>query len=340
MGLMVTIYDIAEKTGFSAPTISKALNGTGRLSRSTRDKILAVAQEMGYETNMTAKSLVTKKSYLIGVIFEDNKMFTGFEHPLFGGVLNRFRSQIELAGYDLIFLSRKFNLSYQNHAKFRGVDGIVIINPHEDDIELLARINREGVPCVSTNDYIPGVPTVLSDNEQDAYKGTEYLIGKGHRRIAFLGGPPSEYSPATAERYRGFRKCLADKGIAFNEELYEECKFWDMHSGYEGFERLYKRSSDFTALFCADDMIALGVVSYAEAHGIKIPDKISLLGYDDDRSAAFCRPGLTTFRQNKILIADLAAEILMQRLVGIPTPETVRIPAEFIQRDSVKTLTP
>lgn len=336
---MVTIYDIAEKTGFSAPTISKALNSTGRLSRSTRDKILAVAREMGYETNMTAKALVTKKSFLIGVIFEDNKMFTGFEHPLFGGVLNRFRSQIEIAGYDLIFLSRKFDVSYLNHAKFRSVDGVVIINAHEDDVPLLSRLHREGMPCVSTNDYIPGVPTVLSDNEKDAYRGTEYLLEKGHRKIAFLGGPGSEYAAASTERFRGFRKCLEDKGIAFDENLYEECKFWDMNGGYDGFARLYARSQDFTALFCADDMLALGVVTYAEHYGIQIPGQISLLGYDDDRSAAFCRPGLTTFRQNKIQIADLAAEILMQHIAGIPCPETVRIPAEFIQRESVRDLT-
>ena len=95
---MVTIYDIAEATGYSAPTVSKALNGLGSLSEETRQRILDKAKEMGYEPNSTARTLTTKKSYLIGVVFDDTGMNKGFSHPLFSPVLNRFREKIEAAG--------------------------------------------------------------------------------------------------------------------------------------------------------------------------------------------------------------------------------------------------
>ena len=125
---MITIYDVAKVTGYSAPTISKALNGTGKLNQATRAKIIKAAKDMGYEFNMAAKTLATKKSNLIGVVYEDNKMRTGFDHPLFGGVMNWLRDELEAAGYDIVFLSRSVQINYLDHAKLRSVDGVAIIN--------------------------------------------------------------------------------------------------------------------------------------------------------------------------------------------------------------------
>ena len=103
---VVTIYDLAKITGYSAPTVSKALNGTGKLSEETRLKILEAAKKANYNANMAARALTTKRTKLIGIILEDVTQMGGFEHPLFGGVLNRFRSEMDIAGYDIIFLSK------------------------------------------------------------------------------------------------------------------------------------------------------------------------------------------------------------------------------------------
>lgn len=335
---MVTIYDIAKQSGFSAPTVSKALNGTGSLNEKTREKIKTVAQEMGYEMNLAAKTLTTKKSKLIGVIYEDSGMLRGFDHPVFAGVLNKLRSELEKAGYDILFLSRSFNMSYLNHARLRSVDGVAIINPNDHDSVSLRELAASGIPCISTNDYLPGVCTILTDNERGGYQGTQYLVTRGHRKIAFLAGPMSTVSAASLERYEGFRKCLEDNGIAFEESLFEECSGWDSDSGYEGFARIYRRQKDFTALFASDDLLAYGAMRFASEHGISVPSGLSVVGFDDDRISSYSVPKLTTFRQNREQIGEKAAQILLSIIKGSTAPEILRLPAELLERDSVARL--
>lgn len=336
---MITIYDIAKETGYSAPTISKALNGTGKLSNATREKIVKIAEDMGYKFNMAAKTLATKKSNLIGVIFEDNKMLSGFQHPLFGGVLNRFREAVEAAGYDLVFLSRTASISYLNHARLRSVDGIVIINPNMEDSKSIEDLSTSGIPCISTNDYFPNICTVITDNYKGGYDGTEYLISQGHRKIAFLAGPISTSSAASLERYNGYKDCLKAHNIEENKDCFEESEMWDSVSGYNAFEKLYNRTHDFTAVFSADDMLALGIIKYAEEHNLSIPDDFSLMGFDDDKVSSFCKPKLTTFRQNKNTIAELTAEYLLYQISGISEPPpSIKVPAKLVVRESVKRL--
>lgn len=335
---MITIYDIAKVTGYSAPTISKALNGTGDLAEKTRVKIIQAAEEMGYEPNLIARALTTKKSNLIGVIYDDIGMNRGFAHPLFSVVLNRFREQVEAAGFDIIFLSRHFKMSYTSHSKYRSVDGVIIISPasnHDVDLEDLAKAK---IPCVSTNNLIPGICSIITENVRGGYEATEYLIKKGHKRIAFLAGPMDPASPAALERFEGYRKALDDYSIPYDETLFEECEYWHNGSGYDSFKKLRERTKDFTAVFATSDMLSFGVMAYAEDHNLKIPEDFSLIGFDDDRAAALCSPKLTTFRHNAIQIADLAAEVLMQKIVELPIPEGVRVPATLIERNSVKNI--
>jgi LacI family transcriptional regulator len=332
---MVTIYDLAKETGFSAPTVSKALNGTGHLSAKTRDKILEVARKMGYEPNLSARTLSTKKSHLIGVVYDDPKMKRGFDHPLFSVILNRFREQVERAFYDIIFLSHHSTMTYTAHAAYRTVDGVAIINPeleHYDDFKNMA---SQGMPCVSTNDIIPGVCTLISKNEEIGYKATEYLIENGHKRIGYLSGPWLEYSRAAVEREEGYMRCLKDHGIGIDKDLVEECKYWHMDSGYEGFSRLYKRAPDITAVFVCADLLAMGVYKYADQNNLSIPQQISIVSVDDDRVSSYLKPSLSTFRQDGEGIADMAAEMLMNQIAGLPVPPIVRFDASLMKRNSV-----
>jgi len=335
---MVTIYDIAKATGHSAPTVSKALSGSGTLSKETRKKIIETARAMNYEPNMTARTLATKKSQIIGVIYDDTGMNRGFSHPLFSVVLNRFREQIEQAGYDIIFLSRHSSMSYYAHAKYRSVDGIIVINPAEYKIEYFQDFINHKTPCVSTNTIINGICTVITENELGGYQVAEYLFKKGHRKIAFLSGPRNNLSPAGEERYKGFIKACQDYNIPFDEKLFEECDYWHVKAGYEGFKRLWNRTHDFTAVFACSDLLAYGVMELAEENKINIPEDISLIGFDDDNGSQFSRPHLTTFRHDAIKIADMAAEMLFQQLNEMPVPPIIRFPAQLIERNSVKDL--
>ncbi len=332
---MTTIYDIAKATGYSAPTISKALNGTGFLSEKTRSKIIQAAKDMGYAPNLSARTLSTKKSHIIGVVYDDPKMKRGFDHPLFSVILNRFREQVEKASYDILFLSSHSDMTYTDHAKYRTVDAVVIINPelgHYDDFKKLA---ADGMPCVSTNDIIPGICTVISSNEEIGYNATKYFIEHGHKHIGYLSGPKYEFSRAAEERQKGYEKCLADYGIPFDPCLVEECNYWHQDAGNEGFEKLFKRASDMTAVFAASDILAMGAYSYADSVGITFPNRISIIGVDDDRVSSFLHPRLTSFRQDGEAIADMAAEMLMNQISGVPVPPIVRFPAKLMERDSV-----
>ena len=333
---MVTIYDIAKATGYSAPTVSKALNGAGHLLEQTRTAILKTAEEMGYEPNSAARSLATKRTYLIGVIYDDPSMQRGFNHPVFSGVLNKFRENVEAAGYDIIFLSCHTKLSYKAHASFRAVEGVAIINADSKFNKEMQTLNGIGIPCVSTNASIPGICTIVSDNKKAGYKAAEYLVSKGHKKIGFLSAPNDEYLPASKERYEGFCQYMDEIGHPFDQSYFQQCESWTVPGGQKAFEELYKRHSDITAIFAVSDLIAMGVMNYSREIGIKIPQDLSILGFDDDRVSEYTTPRLTTFRQDSEGIATLAADLLLQHMVGLPVPsKLIHLPCEFIERDSV-----
>lgn len=337
---MVTIYDIALKTGYSAPTVSKALNKTGGLSNSTRKKILDAAKELGYRPNMTARALTTKKSFLIGVIYEDADMQRGFDHPLFGKILNKFRECLEFAGYDLLFISHALigeKKSYVEHCYHRNVDAVGIINPLSADNEIM-ELAESDIPCVSTNFIIPGVSTVVTANVDAGYKAASCFIKNGHKKIAYIGGTYSQYNMAAIDRLEGLKKAFKDFGLKYDESYVKFCHKWSRAESHDAMKELLERHDDITAVFVANDNMAVGAMEYVKSIGKRIPDDISFIGFDDEMISEFYSPPLTTFRQDIKTIGELSAEILMNRLVGIPVGECVRVPAIFIKRNSVKKL--
>ena len=336
---MVTIYDIARATGYSAPTVSRALTGTGKLTEETRKKIIAAANEMGYEPNSIARSLSTKRTNLIGIIYDDVQMSRGFTHPLFSGVLNTFRETVEKQGYDIIFLSRHFKMSYLAHARYRAVEGVAIINPETGQYDNYEDFAASDIPCVSTSAIIPGICSVLSKNEEAGYTAAKYLVAMGHKKIAYLSGPYDSYSTSALERYKGFSRGLEECGQKIDESYFEKCDTWADTSGRAGFARLYERHSDITAVFSSSDLLARGIIQYANENNISLPDDLSVIGFDDDSASSFITPSLTTFRQKSADIAKMASELLINAINGKPIKEDlVRIPADFIVRNSVKRL--
>ncbi len=332
---MVTIYDIAEATGYSAPTVSKALNGQGSLSEETRQRILDKAKELGYEPNITARTLTTKKSHLIGVIYDDTGMNMGFAHPLFSPVLTRFREKIEAAGYDIIFLSRHFNMTYFSHANFRCIDGVIIINPATNTPADFQDFIKTDLPRVSTNSVFEGIPTVITENVQSGYDAAEYLVKHGHKKIAYISAPVNGISTAPDERFEGFKSALEHYQL-YDESLYELSADWTKECGAEAFGRLIKRRKDITAVFVTNDQLAFGVYEYAKKHGIRIPEDISVIGFDDEIASEYL--GLTTFRQSTTEIADIASQLMLDQIDGKQVPPLIRCRAEIVERESVKTV--
>jgi len=336
---MITIYDLARITGYSAPTVSKALNGTGKLSDETRKTILAAAEKAKYKANVTARALTTKHTKLIGVILENTVMMRGFEHPLFCGILDTFREEMDEVGYDLLFMSKenKNGMSYIDHCAYRNVEGVLVVNPEENDLEM-TKLAHSGIPCVSTNVIIPGVCTIVTDSAAAGQVAVEKLLAAGHTHIAFIGPSADKNNPASKERYEGYCEALAKANIPYSEDLVEYCPDWLSKSGYEAARNLFKRTNSVTAIFVASDLLAFGVMAYCHEVGKRIPEKISIIGFDDDRAAQFTSPPLSTFKQDTARIAQVAAEFLLQRINGVPVPDFVHVPAEYISRGSVAQL--
>ncbi len=244
-------------------------------------------------------------------------------------------------GYDLLFLSNKFGdqeMSYLEHCKFRNIDGVILAS-HEKSKEEIATLLKSSIPCVSVNDVVPNVCTIISSNERAGIQAAEHLIENGHKNIGFLGTMfDYDRSPASGDRQEGFIKAIKKHDLDHCEKYIGYSDYWHEASGYEGAKKLLSKYPEITALFVASDTLAFGVMNYCKEAKIKIPEDLSIIGFDDDRVASYCNPPLTTFRQNKEAIAKHAADILLKNIKGETVPEIVQIPAELICRESVLSL--
>ncbi|GJM81892.1 hypothetical protein HMSSN139_43880 [Paenibacillus sp. HMSSN-139] len=189
---MITIYDIAQMTGFSPTTVSKVFNGYSDVSEKTRRKILDAADELGYVPNAHARSLTTKRSWTIGVLFIEPSG-AGILHPYFGGVIEGFKQVATSKGYDLMFISKDIGgkkSTYLEHCKIRGIDGVVVVLPDASDPYFQELLDSD-IPCVLLDQESTLKSTVYSDNAEGVRLAVTYLHSIGHRKIAHIGGGPT-----------------------------------------------------------------------------------------------------------------------------------------------------
>ncbi|MDR1047901.1 MAG: LacI family transcriptional regulator [Treponema sp.] len=329
---MVTIYDISKKTGFSPPTVSKALNGAGTLSLVTRGRILDAARDMGYVPNLTARALSTRRSRLIGIINKDIYLTDVFIPPIFNNILGGARQVMEAQGYELLMLRGAHD--FLTAASYRNIDGFLLFAiPGEEEYRSLL---KSRLPCVSTNDLLPGISTAITDNYGGAVTAVQYLVDLGHRHIAYIAGPVTWMSPASEERFQGYRDCLERNGITENPKLTETAGLWSALGGYEAARRLLEKKESFTAIFATSDNLAYGTIKALNEAGIRVPQDVSIVGFDGDPLGEYVSPPLTTMRQDSVLIGKTAAELLLKRLSGEERAELKRIPAELVLRSSCR----
>jgi LacI family transcriptional regulator len=321
---MATIYDIARRTGFSPPTVSKALNSTGTLSEKTRDLIRGAARELGYVPNMSARTLTTRRSHLIGILDSDLYRLNAYSPPAFTNIMAGFKQSVEVHGFELLLLSRL----YENH---RNLDGLLImaIALDQNDPSLYTKY-----PCISVNDTLPGISKVITANYGGAVTALRHLIGLGHRRIGYIHGPVTSLSLAALERRRGYGECLKQNGIPLDKDLIEKAGSWQPPEGYRAARRLLNRRPDITAIFACSDHLAYGALKALAEEGRRIPQDISVMGFDGDPLGEFSSPSLTTMSQNAALIGRTAGELLLRKLGGEICAGTVHIDAELSIRGS------
>ncbi len=336
--MAVTIYDIAQKTGYSPPTVSKALNNQSDIAEATRLKIATVAQAMGYVPNQGAKALVTRKSWLIGMLFEEIDQNLGLDHPLFSGIMNAFKEQIEREGYELIFIATNLGrkrMSYLEHCRYRGVDGVLVLNSNAENDEVL-EVASSGFPCVSANLVYQECITVTSENRDSSVEAVKYLHKLGHRRIAHIAGPQNLRASAGLERLEGYRQGLEVCGLPGDETLVFRAEHWTEDFGQLALQHFWSLSDRPTALFSSSDLFTVGVYSAARALGVRLPQDLSVVSFDDNAVARYLYPALTTFRQDRGALGREAARLILDQIAGRPTPRRIRVPVRLIERESCR----
>ncbi|MCX7018598.1 MAG: LacI family DNA-binding transcriptional regulator [Candidatus Sumerlaeota bacterium] len=330
--------DVAALLGVSRQTVSAVLNGKEWVSEETRRRVLETIDEHGYTPNPHAVSLAGKSAPLIGVVLRDisNMFYT----QLAMGIESVTRSE----GYDILYYNTFENHDYEVEAvhsllSYR-VSG-VIISPIilGMDLSHLWKLWRSGTPFVSI-DKIPSLinHSISFENERAAYDATRYLIGRGHRRLAFLGGPESSISAQA--RLMGHKSCLLDHGIAINGKWIAGAGTDEAQRNAAAHKVLDDPARRPTAVLCFNDLVAINVYKAAHALHLHIPNDLSVMGFDDIEMASLLGPPLTTMRLDSYRAGAEAARIVMESINRNYAPASeikqIEYAPELIERESVK----
>ncbi|GGH88190.1 LacI family transcriptional regulator [Pullulanibacillus pueri] len=334
---MPTIYDIAKKAGVSAATVSKVLNGRADVGAKTIEKVKRITEELGYQPNSLARGLATKKSKTIGVFFQDH-LNSGFRHPFLQDILASFKDVIGEHGYDLIFFANNQPnnqaLSFEERAKDRNVDGLFLLGVPRTDPKLASLIKSE-IPCISIDlDLMgPRASYLSSDNIAGAIMAVDYLVEMGHRDIAYISDVFA--TKPGHDRLIGFKTAMEKHGLPILSKWILASDFSEQ-GGYQSTKKLLESKHLPTALFCAGDMMAIGAMQAIREKKLKIGEDISVIGFDDINLLKYIAPRLTTIKQKKDVMGQLAAKELLKLMNGspyFPTPVTVSV--ELVVRDTV-----
>ncbi|MFX3622692.1 MAG: LacI family DNA-binding transcriptional regulator [Ectobacillus sp.] len=312
---MATIKDIAKATGYSITTVSRALNGYSDVSEKTRQKIQQAAKELNYSPNALARSLVMQETKTIGLLvssltYKNSKSNFVFE------MLCGINEYVGTTDFDIILFStnsvKQHLKTYTQLCRERQVDGVILQGVKLNDPYLQEVINSD-IPCVLIDIPVETstVGYVTTNHKESAKEAVQYLIDLKHKHIAFINGYNTAY--VSKLRLEGYKEALAERNIPFREEWVVDGEF-SQETAREKAHMLLTQYPEITAIFCASDLMALGVLSAADNLGIHVPKRLSVIGFDDITLAEFARPALTTVAQDKYQMGYEAVKLLISML--------------------------
>jgi DNA-binding LacI/PurR family transcriptional regulator len=327
----ITIKDIARAAGLTPSSVSRALNNHPRISRQTKEKVLALARKMGYSPNLFARGLVKKKTYLIGLQVYD------FRNPFYAELTRAIQDTAQEFGYWVIQASTdddrdKTEFLVDSMIKM-GVEGIIFASCKLQD-KTVEKLIDTGFPVVLANrrlkkdigDY------VVLDNTYGAYLMVNHLINHGYRRIAMISGPRSVST--SADRDRGYRQALKDRGLSVDGEIIKYGSF-SQETGFRFAKQLMALLNPPQAIFCGDDAIALGAMKALGEVGRRVPDDVAVVGFDDAEISSHPLIQLTTVSQNLREMGRIAARTMVDRIEGRQkNPQRILIEPHLIIRRS------
>jgi DNA-binding LacI/PurR family transcriptional regulator len=328
----VTLKDIAERAGVTSATVSMVINNKPNISAATRKNVLKIAQELNYYPNAIARGLATRKANAIGVIVPN--LASSFVVRVLQGIKSTNRDiDYTVLLFDTIGQKETEAQLFQRLARERRIDGAILITAGVTDEELRV-FKDESVPCIVVARMCDFLDSVFVNNSRGSDEAVEYLISKGHTRIACV--ICRKHSLPTDERIAGYHAALRRNGIAADPELMIEVPDDGIYEGKKAFETLINMQPRPTAVFVpAGDMVAIGIIKEAKLTGISMPNNLAVVGFDDIPAAEVIEPALTTVRQPKLEMGDHAINILIDKVEGRETAiKHKELPTKLIIRES------
>ncbi len=330
-----TQTDVAHLAGVSRATVSYAISGRAAgaiaLPEETRQRVIQAAEQLGYQPHAPAQSLRAGATKTLGMLIPDMR------NPHFWQIVSGFEDEARTQGYDLLLSNASLNPDRELesvHTLLRGrVDGLVLSLSFPkrltDEAGLLA---RRGSPVVMIGGSFTGLDMVRSDYTAGALKMMSHLLALGHRHIGLVFGVATP--ELGLDRLTAYRKAILDAGLPLNEDLIEHCGP-NQADGYQAAARLLDRSPRPTAILAVNDLLAISVLRLLADRGLRVPQDVSVAGFDDIDVASFLCPSLTTVRINAEEVGRTAARLIFERMADPERPhQCICIPAELIQRGS------
>ncbi|WP_020617144.1 LacI family DNA-binding transcriptional regulator [Paenibacillus daejeonensis] len=344
----VTVYDIAKEASVSVATVSRVLNNTAPVRQATKDRVQALIDKYQFQPNALARSLYKKETGMLGVIIPD------ITNPFFPTLLAGLDQRARQLGYtiflcDTVSTEGEYEDQYLRESEYlnllmeKRVDGMIWIggrinlaHPSEDLVKEMIDVSKR-VPLLLVNGQVPGTDMhrVYVDEREGAQLATQYLIHLGHREIAFVGG--YVHMTNTLERLQGFNEAMRDNGLTPRKEWMLNGDF-SVESGKRYFNRLLSLPKLPTAIFCANDLVAVGVMKAAHKAGIRVPEDLSLIGFDDIPYAANSIPELTTVSLKCYDVGRIAADQICGMMNGELVSKAIKVKPELVIRESATPL--
>ncbi|MFL0195599.1 LacI family DNA-binding transcriptional regulator [Clostridium sp. WILCCON 0269] len=331
--MATSIKDVAKEAGVSIATVSRVLNDVDVVNEETKKKVLAAINKLGYRPNIVARSLKTQKTRTIGIIIPD--ISNQFYPEIVRGaedVANIYDYNIMLCNTDLDI---EKEMEYLKVLKEKMADGVLYMsNSLESDMLNLIKQLQIPMVLVETANDKENIPSVTIDNEKAAYDGVTYLINKGNKKIAYIGAS-EDIANASAVRYRGYKKALEENGLEVNKNrtYFSNLKAKD---GYEGVNKILDKT-EVDSIFCSSDEIAMGAINALRDRGIKVPEDVDVIGFENIYSASIFYPKLTTVAQPIYDMGSVGMRMLI-KLINNQKMENTNyvLPHQLIERDSCK----
>ncbi|MCT4542735.1 MAG: LacI family transcriptional regulator [Vallitalea sp.] len=350
--MSVTLKEIAKKAQVSISTVSRVINNDTNkpASKETQDKVWKIVRELGYIPNQNARNLIkgnesvieNKNTRAIGCIFTSTK--DTYNDPFFSQIARGIQDEVSKRGYILGYSFSSCDMSFSslyNNLTANPVDGAVILGRFSEDVLNFLKQNVKNIVYTGVNYVNAGFDEVICDGYKGAMEAVEYLISLKHRNIGFIGSTKQIENVVNEHRYEGYLDTLYKHNIPVNENYIEDVEL-STADGFTGMDNMIKKLGKEklpTAIFCANDLVAIGAMKAVYKNGLKIPRDISVIGLDDIELSEYVTPSLTTIKVPKEELGKFAVKILIDKIEnGHNLPVRVNVPYKLIERDSCRTL--